>query len=68
MKRFVDELNENLRFKGLPEVKTGNQVQMKTCSSCGRASTVLYQMGRCRVCITTGYRNRFLPPGRIKFF
>ncbi|AKP25935.1 hypothetical protein [Leptospira interrogans] len=67
-KDFVDELNSELRSKGLPEVKSGNQVQLKTCSGCGRATTVLYNLGRCRICITSGYKNRFLPPNRIKFF
>ncbi|MDI7188390.1 hypothetical protein [Leptospira santarosai] len=67
-KDFVDELNETLRAKGLPEVKRGSQMQVKICSSCGRATTVLYQMNKCRTCVTTGYRNRFLPPGKIKFF
>ncbi|WP_235596349.1 hypothetical protein, partial [Leptospira weilii] len=65
---FVDELNNELKSKGLPEVKPGSQTQLKTCASCGRGATVLYSMNRCRVCISTGYRNRFLPPGRIKFF
>ncbi|WP_081605031.1 hypothetical protein [Leptospira alstonii] len=68
MKEFVDELNKTLRAKGLPEVKSGSQTQLKTCSGCGRPATVLYQLNRCRICITTGYRNRFLPPGKIKFF
>ncbi|UPY77974.1 hypothetical protein FH581_003645 [Leptospira weilii] len=68
MKNFVDELNNELKSKGLPEVKPGSQTQLKTCASCGRGATVLYSMNRCRVCISTGYRNRFLPPGRIKFF
>ncbi|WP_016755799.1 hypothetical protein [Leptospira santarosai] len=65
---FIETMNEELRAKGLPEVKAGSQTQIKTCSKCGRATTVLYQMNRCRICITTGYRNRFLPPGKIKFF
>ncbi|EMF80892.1 hypothetical protein LEP1GSC188_3110 [Leptospira weilii serovar Topaz str. LT2116] len=65
---FKDELNKELRLKGLPEVKAGSQTQMKTCTGCGRGATVLYQAGRCRVCITSGYRNRYLPPKRIKFF
>ncbi|EMN90535.1 hypothetical protein [Leptospira weilii] len=65
---FKDELNKELRAKGLPEVKAGSQTQLRTCSSCGRATTVLYQMNRCRICIATGYRSRALPPGRIKFF
>ncbi|WP_078129683.1 hypothetical protein [Leptospira alexanderi] len=68
MKDFVDELNNELKSKGLPEVKPGNQTQLKTCAGCGRGATVLYSINRCRVCIATGYRNRFLPPGRIKFF
>lgn len=68
MEEFIDELNSKLKAKGLPEVKTGSQTQLKTCSSCGRGVTVLYQMNRCRVCVATGYRNRFLPPNRIKFF
>ncbi|WP_081100488.1 hypothetical protein [Leptospira noguchii] len=68
MKNFVDELNSELKAKGLPEVKTGNQTQLQTCVNCGRATTVLNKLGRCRTCITTGYRNRFLPPNRIKFF
>ncbi|UOG39707.1 hypothetical protein MAL08_19080 [Leptospira noguchii] len=67
-KNFVDELNNELKAKGLPEVQRGSQVQFKTCSGCGRGTTVLYRLGRCRICITTGYRNRFLPPGKIKFF
>ncbi|KAA1293768.1 hypothetical protein [Leptospira interrogans] len=67
-KDFVDELNSELSSKGLPEVKTGSQTQLKTCSSCGRGATVLYKLGRCRTCITTGYKNRYLPPNRIKFF
>lgn len=67
-KDFVDELNSELKAKGLPEVKPGSQTQLKTCASCGRATTVLYSMNRCRICITTGYRSRVLPPGRIKFF
>ncbi|WP_061226517.1 hypothetical protein [Leptospira interrogans] len=65
---FVDELNNELKAKGLPEVKAGSQVQLKTCSGCGRATTVLYNLGRCRVCITSGYKDRFLPRNRIKFF
>ncbi|EQA61797.1 hypothetical protein [Leptospira alexanderi] len=68
MKDFVDELNNELKSKGLPGVTAGSQVQLKTCAGCGRGATVLYSMNRCRVCISTGYRNRFLPPGRIKFF
>ncbi|MDI7209083.1 hypothetical protein [Leptospira santarosai] len=67
-KDFIETMNEELRAKGLPEVKPGSKTQVQTCSSCGRATTVLYQMNKCRTCITTGYRNRFLPPNRIKFF
>ncbi|TQE69566.1 DUF2797 domain-containing protein [Leptospira noguchii] len=67
-KDFIETMNEELRSKGLPEVKPGSQTQLKTCVNCGRATTVLYKLGRCRTCITTGYKNRFLPLNRIKFF
>ncbi|MGJ4753468.1 hypothetical protein [Leptospira kmetyi] len=65
---FKDELNKELRAKGLPEVKSGSQTQVKTCSGCGRAVTVLYALNRCRICTMTGYKSRILPPGRIKIF
>ncbi|OOV40191.1 hypothetical protein B1J93_17740 [Leptospira kirschneri serovar Pomona] len=67
-KDFVEELNNQLKAKGLPEIKAGSQTQIKSCSNCGRGATVLYQMGRCRVCVTTGYRNRVLPSNKIKIF
>ncbi|XDD52360.1 hypothetical protein AB3N59_18665 [Leptospira sp. WS92.C1] len=67
-KDFVSELNKELKAKGLPEVKPGSQTQLRTCSGCGRAVTLLYSLGRCRICITTGYKSRVLPPGKIKFF
>ncbi|WP_017214955.1 hypothetical protein [Leptospira noguchii] len=67
-KDLIETMNEQLRAKGLPEVKPGSQTQRLTCVNCGRATTVLYKLGRCRTCVTTGHKNRLLPPNRIKFF
>lgn len=66
-KEFIDELNSELKAKGLPEVKPGSQTQIKTCSKCGRATTVLYQMNRCRICITAGFKDLRLTLGSSRF-
>ncbi|TGK25396.1 hypothetical protein [Leptospira stimsonii] len=68
-KEFIDELNSELKAKGLPELKTGSQVQLKIkfCSNCGKPTTVLYQKNQCRHCLTLGFQRLRLTLGRNRF-